>query len=53
MDELVSPIPKLYNSTNGEPSVEAIAIPPWFAVLSFEISLPLPSVLNPRTRSGS
>ena len=52
MEGLVS-IPAIKRSTNGVPSVDASATPPWFAVLSFETSLPLPSVLNPRTISGS
>ena len=38
---------------NGVPSVDAIAIPPWFAVVSVEISLPLASVVMPRVISLS
>ena len=47
----VSPTPIRF--TKGLPSVDAIEIPPVFAVVSFEISLPAPSVLTPRTRSAS
>ena len=46
-------IPAMNNWTNGVPSVDATAIPPWLAVLSLEISLPNASVLYPRTISGS
>ena len=52
MAGLVS-IPAMNNWTNGVPSVEARATPPWFAVLSLELSLPKASVLKPRTISGS
>ena len=49
----VSPAPGFTRVTSGVPSVDAIAIPPWFAVVSVETSLPLLSVLIPRTRSAS
>jgi copper chaperone CopZ len=41
------------NLTSGLPSVEAIAIPPVFAVRSVEVSLPRASVTIPTTRSLS
>ena len=52
MDGLVS-IPAIKILTNGVPSVDARATPPWFAVLSFETSFPSASVLKPRIISGS
>ena len=39
--------------TIGDPSVDAIAIPPLFAVVSVETSLPEELVVNPRTISAS
>ena len=39
--------------TIGDPSVDAIAIPPLFAVVSVETSLPAELVVNPRTISAS
>ena len=52
MGESVS-IPAMLRLTSGEPSVDAIAIPPWFAVVSLETSLPNASVLKPRIMSAS
>ena len=52
MEGLVS-IPAIKRSTNGVPSVDARATPPWFDVVSSEISFPTASVLKPRTISGS
>ena len=52
MEGLVS-IPAIKRLTNGVPSVDARATPPWFDVVSFEISFPNASVLKPRTMSGS
>ena len=37
----------------GDPSVDAIAIPPWFAVVSLETSLPFASVVTPSVISLS
>ena len=34
-------------SNNGLPSVDATAIPPWFAVVSLEITTPPPVVARP------
>ena len=46
-------IPAIFRLISGEPSVDATAIPPWFAVVSLETSCPLISVVNPRTMSES
>ena len=46
-------IPTILRFTRGVPSVDATAIPPRFAVVSFETSLPDSSVLNPRIISLS
>jgi hypothetical protein len=46
-------IPAILRFTRGLPSVEATAIPPRFAVVSLETSLPKASVLNPITISES
>ena len=36
--------------TSGDPSVEAIAIPPWFAVLSFGLKVvPIPNTISAST----
>jgi len=40
------PTPALI-SNNGLPSVDATAIPPWFAVVSFEITAPPAVVARP------
>ena len=53
MEGSVSPAPGFTRVISGDPSVDAIAIPPWLAVVSFDISLPPASVLIPRIRSGS
>jgi hypothetical protein len=45
--------PALDKLINGLPSVDAIAIPPVFAVVSVETSLPRASVTIPTTRSLS
>lgn len=42
-------IPIVLRSTKGFPTVEAIAIPPPFAVVSLETSLPPESVVTPTT----
>ena len=44
-------IPATWNGTNGVPSVEAIAIPPWFAVVSVGSGSPVVPI--PRIRSLS
>ena len=46
-------IPAILRFTSGFPSVEATAIPPWFAVVSLEDSLFWESVVNPKIISAS
>ena len=46
-------MPAILRFTRGVPSVEATAIPPRFAVVSLETSLPEISVVNPRIISAS
>ena len=53
MEGSVSPAPGFTRVISGDPSVDARATPPWFAVVSFEMSFPPASVLNPRIISGS
>ena len=52
MEGIVS-IPAILISINGLPSVDAIAIPPWFAVISVEASSLRAFVVNPNTISLS